>query len=83
MLWPLLEQLHRLLGVAVAERLHKVRVLGVTVRAGHAMAVVAVEVEPLVRVQQQLEAVVALKEGMIETVRWLSTVCGVDSDAYL
>lgn len=67
MLWPLLEQLHRLLGVAVAERLHKVRVLGVAVRTGHAVAVVAVEVEPLVRVQEQLEAVVALESGGIET----------------
>lgn len=60
MLWPLLEVLHGLLGVAVGQRLHEVVVLCRTVRTRHTVAVVAVEVQPLVRRQHQFEAVVAL-----------------------
>lgn len=61
MLWPLREQLQPLLGVTVAHRLHKVRVLGAAVRTRHRMTVVAVVVQPLVRVQQQFEAGIALE----------------------
>lgn len=48
------------LGVAVAERLHKVRVLRVAIRASDAVRVVAVEIETLWRMHQHLEAVIAL-----------------------
>ena len=62
MLWPLLEHLQWLFGVAVADRLHKVGVLSRAEGACHPMAVVAVEVQSLIRVQQQLEAIVALEK---------------------
>lgn len=48
------------LGVAVAQRLHKVRVLRIAIRAGDAVRVIAVEVETLWRMHQHLEAVIAL-----------------------
>lgn len=48
------------LGIAVAQWLHKVRVLRVAIRAGNAVRVVAVEVETLGRMHQHLEAVIAL-----------------------
>lgn len=75
MLWPLLERLQRLLGVAVGERLDEVRVLSGAVHARHHVTVVAEEVEALVRVQQQLVAAVALlpgigDDGVRKTVSW-------------
>lgn len=59
---PLLELLDGLVGVAVVERLDEVRVLRLAVRACHRVAVVAEEVQALVRVQQELEAVVTLRK---------------------
>lgn len=61
MLWELREARLRLPGVAEGDRLHEVHVLHGAVRAGHHVAVVAVEVEALHRVQEQFEAVVALE----------------------
>lgn len=60
MLWLLREALLRLPGVTERDRLHEVHVLDGAVRTGHHVAVVAVEVEALHRVQKQFEAVVAL-----------------------
>lgn len=60
MLWPVLEQLHRLLGITVRQRLHEVRILGTAVRARNAVAVITVKVQPLMRMQQKLETIVAL-----------------------
>ena len=60
MLWDLREILLRLPRVAEADGLDEVRVLHGAVRAGHHVAVVAVEVEALHRVQQHLEARIAL-----------------------
>lgn len=57
---PLLELLQRLVGVAVVQRLDEVRVLRLAVGTRNRVAVVAEEVQPLVRVEQQLEAVVTL-----------------------
>lgn len=48
------------LGVAVAQRLHKVCVLRVAIGAGDAVRVIAVEIETLWRMHQHLEAVIAL-----------------------
>lgn len=48
------------LGIAVAQWLHKVRILRVAIRAGDAVRVVAVEIETLWRMHQHLEAVIAL-----------------------
>lgn len=61
MSWPLLELLQRFVGVAVVQRLDEVRVLRLTVWACHGVAIVAEEVQPLVWVQEQLEAVVTLE----------------------
>ena len=66
MLWDLREILLRLPRVAEADGLDKVRVLHGAVRAGHHVAVVAVEVEALHRVQQHLEARIALWMGETE-----------------
>lgn len=51
MLWPLLVQREGLLGEAVGQRLHEVGVCRAAVRTCHGMAVVRVEVQPLLRVQ--------------------------------
>jgi hypothetical protein len=61
MSWPLLVLLQRLVGVAVIQRLHEVRVLRLAVGTRDGVRVVAEEVEALVRMEQQLEAVVALE----------------------
>lgn len=63
MLWDGGEVLLGLPGVAEAHRLDEVRVLDVAVRAGDHVAVVAVEVQALHRVQQELVAGVALGRG--------------------
>lgn len=59
LLWPLLEQRERPLCEAVGERLHEVRVQHPAVRTGHRVRVVGV-VQPLLRVEERLVAVVAL-----------------------
>lgn len=61
MSWPLLEVLQRFVGVAVVQRLDEVRVLRLAVGARDRVTIVAEEVQPLVRVEQKLEAVVALE----------------------
>lgn len=63
MLWDGGEVLLGLPGVAEAHRLDEVRVLDVAVRTGDHVAVVAVEVQALHRVQQELVAGVALGRG--------------------
>lgn len=48
------------LGVAEAQRLDKVRVLRSAIRTSNAMRIVAIEVEALLWVQEQFEAIIAL-----------------------
>jgi hypothetical protein len=52
MLWPLLELLHRLFGVAVGQRFDEMGVLGGAERARHRVAVVAEEVQSLMRMEE-------------------------------
>lgn len=60
MSWPLLELLQRFVGVAVVQRLDEVCILWLTVWACNRVTVIAEEVQSLMRMQKQLEAVVAL-----------------------
>lgn len=60
MSWPLLELLQSFVGVAVVDRLDEVSVLRLTVWACHRVTVITEEVQALMWMKEQLEAVVAL-----------------------
>lgn len=53
---------HVALSVAEAQRLDEVCVLCGAIRTSDAMRIVAIEIEPLLRVQEQFEAIIALQE---------------------
>lgn len=60
MLWPLMEILQWLLGVAVRQRFHEMRVLRGAMHARNDVTVVAEKVQALMRIEQQFEATVTL-----------------------
>lgn len=55
------QPVRRALGVAEAQRLYEVSVLGVAVRTGNSVRVITVEAQTLLRMHQHFEAVIALK----------------------
>lgn len=78
MLWPLAVELKLLAREARGQGLDEVRVHGAAVRAREHAAVVRVEVEPLVRVDERLLAAVALKLR-VSTFRYYGNYLG-DND---
>lgn len=62
MLWPLMESLQWLFGVAVRQRFHEMRVLSGAMHARHNVTVVTEEVQSLMRIEQQFETTVTLNE---------------------
>lgn len=62
MLWPLMEILQWLLGVAVRQWFHEMRVLSGAMHAWDNVTVVAEKVQSLMRIEQQFEATVTLNE---------------------
>lgn len=50
------------LSVAETQRLDEMCVLRGAIRTGDAMRIVAIEIEPLLRMQEQFEAIIALQE---------------------